>query len=506
MIGAMEPTPALNSPRHYVRYWLPDLVVWLAVAIGGTLLFHLTNWDLDIAAAYYVPDHPNTAWPIAEKQPWDFFYRAAPILIGIVAVGAVIAIIAGSLKPVQRLYRLYGLFILLTIALGPGLIVNTVLKDHFGRPRPRNVVEFGGQQQHLPPLVPGEQGMGKSFPCGHCSVGFVLVMFYFLNRRKRPAIAFRILGCVILFGALLGVGRIAGGAHYASDALWAGLICFGVGWALYYFLLNIPGREDAVAAGAPAGVQRPRLVIGGAVGLLLVILAGVLLATPQRAELRTVVHGEQPFFEVTINANRANLDITLLHSLTEQKSYSRPQTILPDIEGDPPTFDSMMKPSLEIPKLSTRQAQPPSPIPQTDTPNNPLFTAIGQARGFGAPGSRIRAKEEKRNAGFYYDYVIEEDGWLTDVEANVKIKLRADDLQKLLINLHSGNLMIRGLIPELRDKVVIEQGAGNLVIEEQPLGLPDPPPRTLSEAEKLQLGREYLEQQEAQPEPQPSSP
>jgi hypothetical protein len=40
--------------------------------------------------------------------------------------------------------RMYGLFILLSVILGPGLLVNLVFKDHWGRPRPRQVVALGG--------------------------------------------------------------------------------------------------------------------------------------------------------------------------------------------------------------------------------------------------------------------------------------------------------------------------------------------------------------------------
>lgn len=421
MIGRMDAPPRPHGPDHYRRYWLPDLILWLLLAVLGTVLFWTTNWDLEVAARFFDPAHPRTPWHYAEQQPWDFFYRAAPILIGIVAVGAVAAIIIGSLQPARRLCRLYGLFILLTIALGPGLIVNTVLKDHLGRPRPRNVVEFGGRQAHLPPLMPGERGLGKSFPCGHCSVGFVLAVFYFLLRRKRPRLAFGILGAVVLFGVLLGMGRIAGGAHFASDVLWAGLISFGVGWGLYYFVLNIPGREDAAAAGAPAGVQRPRLVIGASVALLLAILAGVLLATPQRGSIE---FDSVPYPEVrhlTLNISNAQMNIRLHPALTW--GGFGPQT------------------------------------------HSHALSVSGSYRGFGAPGSRIRYKGVSLpNEG--YAFHLWPDGYFTDVETKLDIIIPLANLEKLIVNLEQGDLVIQGLQAGDQEKLELDVPNGTVELIE----------------------------------------
>ena len=38
------------------------------------------------------------------------------------------------------------LFILSTLAIGPGIITNLIFKDHWGRPRPFRVAAFGGDQ------------------------------------------------------------------------------------------------------------------------------------------------------------------------------------------------------------------------------------------------------------------------------------------------------------------------------------------------------------------------
>ncbi|MEM1058452.1 MAG: phosphatase PAP2 family protein [Verrucomicrobiota bacterium] len=417
----MSAQAALTSPRAYRRYWLPELIVWLAVAVIGTTLFWVTDWDLDAARSFFAHGSLGGAWPWGEQQPWVFFYHFAPILIGIVAAAAVGGIIWGTVNPARRMLRLYGLFFLLSIAFGPGLIVNTVLKDHFGRPRPRNVVEFGGKDAYLAPLVPGEQGTGKSFPCGHCSVGFVLVAIYFLLRRRKPWPSLAVLTAVILFGALLGVGRIAGGAHFASDVLWSGLICFGVCWTLYYFVLNVPAREDAFAAGRVAGVSRPRLVIASSVLLGLLIVGGVLLATPQRDHIQ--FHGNaipgHAMKSLEIQAGNCDVEIELF--------------------GTGPTVHW-------VPKLK--------------------YT------GFGAPGSRIRIHNEeitpKDPMWINQRLSIEQTGWFTELDAVLYLMLEGPDLQRIRVRVQRGDITVRGRSPTVETELDLVTEDGQVTIIDTP--------------------------------------
>jgi len=467
----MASRSVLTGPQDYRRYWLPDLLVWLVVAIVGTVLFWMTGWDLQIAGHYF----RQAGWAVGDQQPWKFFYHFAPILIAVVAVAAVLAIVWGTLSPARRMLRLYGLFFLLSIALGPGLIVNTVLKDHFGRPRPRNIVEFGGQKEYLPPLVPGEQGVGKSFPCGHCSVGFILVVFYFLLRRKRPGSALAVLAAVLLFGTLLGIGRIAGGAHYASDVLWSGLISFGVGWVLYYFVLNIPAREDAYAAGRVAGVARPRLVIGASVLLGLVIIAGVLLATPQNADFHDAVHARQPFWEVDITAETADIELVLVPwpaaarqlaplrqtGLGRGKELSELQDRVVTTVEDAATRETM----------ETFMTERTALYREFNTAGGkrlPMLEVTGQARGFGAPGSRVHASGGKKDNDYRYVYAITQEGFFTELDADFTFLIMVHDLDSIRVRVEHGSILVRGGGPKDHLKLNLQAPNGTVTIMDEP--------------------------------------
>jgi membrane-associated phospholipid phosphatase len=141
-------------------------------------------------------------------------------------------------------------FLLLSLALGPGLLVNAVLKDHWGRARPAQVEEFGGHQRFTPVLVPADQcARNCSFPAGHPAIGFYLVSFAFLVRDPRQRRLAQ--GAAIAAGALIGVARMAQGGHFLSDVVFSGLLVYATSWLLYRAIIV----HDALR---PL-LQRPRL-------------------------------------------------------------------------------------------------------------------------------------------------------------------------------------------------------------------------------------------------------
>ena len=48
-------------------------------------------------------------------------------------------------------------FLAICLVVGPGLVANTVLKDNWGRARPKHVAEFNGASTFTPPLLPARE-------------------------------------------------------------------------------------------------------------------------------------------------------------------------------------------------------------------------------------------------------------------------------------------------------------------------------------------------------------
>lgn len=240
------------GPSSFRRLWMPDLIVVAALAVITLAVFWGTDLDIASARAFYDPDHPDGPWPGKDRFLWSLLYGSALWLTGFLVLLALVALVIGTVRRRSRIMLMYGLLILLSVMLGPGMIVNGILKNYWGRPRPREVTELGGRKKHIPPLMIGDIGEGKSFPCGHCSVGYVYCVFWFIWQRRRPTLAVLCLCLSILLGTLLGLARLAAGGHFPSDIIIAGCISFSVALVLHYFVLQIPRREDAAQRTSPA--------------------------------------------------------------------------------------------------------------------------------------------------------------------------------------------------------------------------------------------------------------
>jgi membrane-associated PAP2 superfamily phosphatase len=257
-----------------------------AVAVVATVPFWLTDLDLSVAARFFHPGAESGGWPEGERPLWRLFYHGLPVVTAVLSIAALFVLALAAFRPSFARWRPHAALLLATLALGPGLLVNVVLKENWGRPRPRQTLELGGEQAYLPPLRPDFAANGKSFPCGHCSVGFLPVAAWFLLRPAAPWVARGVLVLALAIGLLSGVGRMAAGGHYLSDVLWAGLLTYFAAWVSYYFLLRIPGARQRLAQAPPRPSRRRWLDFGGYGVLAVALLAGSLVSTPTELEVR----------------------------------------------------------------------------------------------------------------------------------------------------------------------------------------------------------------------------
>jgi lipid A 4'-phosphatase len=113
-------------------------------------------------------------------------------------------------------------FLMLTLVIGPGLIINLGLKDHWGRPRPYQTRGFNGQDPFMPWYdLGGACKRNCSFVSGEAATGFWMVAPASLLPPpwRTPAIV-----AAFVFGAGASLLRLAFGGHYLSDVLLGGLI------------------------------------------------------------------------------------------------------------------------------------------------------------------------------------------------------------------------------------------------------------------------------------------
>ncbi|MCG6968131.1 MAG: phosphatase PAP2 family protein, partial [Gammaproteobacteria bacterium] len=198
----------MTSAQSEVSFPRKALLTLAAIAGVTTVIFWFSDLDLLAAGWFYHPENPDSFWPKGNFWLWQFFYEGVPALAAVLVLGSVFILIYSSLRGKLVQYKLAAGCVLLTILLGPGLLVNAIFKDHWCRPRPNQITEFGGHMQHIPPLMIGESRKGESFPAGHPSIGFSLAIFWLLLRGRKPKLATAALLLAIISGILMGIGRM----------------------------------------------------------------------------------------------------------------------------------------------------------------------------------------------------------------------------------------------------------------------------------------------------------
>jgi len=204
--------------------------------------------DIDICAAFFHPA-PPTLFAV-NAQPWAQAMRwAARVLITLLALPGFVAVAVKLVAP-QRRMPISGraaVFLIATLALGPGVLTNVVLKEHWGRARPIDVIQFDGDYHFTPWWNPrGDCPDNCSFIAGEPSGAFwTLAPAALVPPELRP-LAY---GAAIAFGAGIGALRIAAGAHFFSDVVFAGVFMYLLIWAVHgliYRWRGSPFSEEAI--------------------------------------------------------------------------------------------------------------------------------------------------------------------------------------------------------------------------------------------------------------------
>lgn len=219
---------AKQGKRIYQFVLLVDTLLLL------TFINYLTDADRSLAQFIYGVDG---RWPGIGTFPWDMLYTWAPAPGFFIAGCAILLLGMGYFFPGPRKCWRQAVFLILLLAIGPGLIVNVLLKDQLGRARPREIIECGGKYPYTEIWEKGSAGTNSSFPSGHSSIAFYSLAPWFIFRDNKRRLARRFLLFGVIFGSAVGLARMLQGGHFLNDVLWAGGIVYMTGEILAMFLL-----------------------------------------------------------------------------------------------------------------------------------------------------------------------------------------------------------------------------------------------------------------------------
>jgi membrane-associated PAP2 superfamily phosphatase len=170
-----------------------------------------------------------------------------------------IAAVVGKLLFPRRKMLISGraaLFLISTMLLGPGLMVNVALKDHWGRPRPIDIAQYGGNQHFVAWWDPrGDCPANCSFVSGDVATAAWTVAPAALAPPQWRLVAY---GAAFAFTAAMAAMRITAGGHFLTDTVFAGVFTFLLVWLVHGLLYRWRTRiSDAAIEGAIARITLP---------------------------------------------------------------------------------------------------------------------------------------------------------------------------------------------------------------------------------------------------------
>jgi lipid A 4'-phosphatase len=222
--------------------------IWLAAAglgiAAGAVFLAVPEIDLAVARAFHAPE---TGF-IGRRLGWVEALRQAFVVLyfGTIALCLAGLLLTWRARPQWlRLGRTHWLFLAACLAAGPGLVANLVFKDQWGRARPRQIVEFGGSKTFTPPLLIARQCKRNcSFVSGEASSSYVT---FYAAAAVLPQWSAALVIAGTAAGLATGLVRMAQGAHFLSDVVFAGIFMALTVLLLQRLMLRTAkGRVDAL--------------------------------------------------------------------------------------------------------------------------------------------------------------------------------------------------------------------------------------------------------------------
>jgi PAP2 (acid phosphatase) superfamily protein len=214
----------------------------VAGVIAVVTLALLMGHPLDLAVAGFLYD-PSRQRFLATVNPAIGMLRDNGLVAITTCAGFVIAAVVNRLRrrSSQATSGRAIFFLLSTLLLAPGLVVNVILKEHWHRPRPVHLTEFGGKQTYVDWWNPGGScDHNCSFVSGEASSAAWMFAPAMLAPPQWRVAA---LAGAAIFTAVISFARMAAGGHFLTDVLFAIMLTLIVIWTMHGVIFR--WRRDA---------------------------------------------------------------------------------------------------------------------------------------------------------------------------------------------------------------------------------------------------------------------
>ncbi|MBL4806981.1 MAG: phosphatase PAP2 family protein [Rhodobacteraceae bacterium] len=218
--------------KTYTLFTRILIALLVAVALVSVIFVGFPQLDIMVSSFFTGADH---SFPISQLSLPKFlrslFLNGMYLFILIILLIFGTALILGRKRHVPLQVWAYPVVVVLV---GPLLLVNSVLKNQWGRARPADIMEFSGDLLFTPAYYISDQcPTNCSFTSGEggaIATLAVLIGVLFWQHTKRRGLMVLGLSLLVFVGAGL---RVAFGGHFLSDTLLSVLFCSLI--ALFFY-------------------------------------------------------------------------------------------------------------------------------------------------------------------------------------------------------------------------------------------------------------------------------
>jgi membrane-associated phospholipid phosphatase len=229
--------PSISAQSFKIKNTSLFLKTNIVFLVMGVFLTAGYAFDIFLSGLFYYGD---AQFLLQSQQLLSIIFRK--ILLPFLVFYLFVLPIIGNIVPVHKIYFGYKfcfkeiIFIWIAGTTTLILVVNALLKNMWGRTRPNDILHFGGNDVFTPWYRFGDSCVSNcSFVSGDASVGFALIVFYFLTKKNIY------IYLSVLFGISLGFIRVIAGGHFFSDIVFSQIIVTSVmffSFVIYKRLFN----------------------------------------------------------------------------------------------------------------------------------------------------------------------------------------------------------------------------------------------------------------------------
>ena len=214
--------------KYPKKYWGKIQITNISALLNTTIVFFVLavfitlgpNLDIYLSSFFY---YGNNQFVIQSYYIISIVFRK--ILLPVLLFYIFVIPIMSKLLPLQKIFfnHIFSykeiFFIWISGIATLIVVVNILLKNMWGRARPNDILQFGGNDSFTPWYKFGDSCLSNcSFVSGDASVGFLMMVFYFIIRKN-----FYFYLAVFL-GTAIGIIRIMAGGHFFSDIVFSQIV------------------------------------------------------------------------------------------------------------------------------------------------------------------------------------------------------------------------------------------------------------------------------------------